>query len=266
MKEVSLFWVLCHQVPWIIQQQANVLPSLSLADEIPAAAFLVVLHALTNLIPACSDSISTLFPGHLCLLLSLVCFLFPSDFSQNLGLCLSLKIFFCLCLTSCMLLWVSLEPGRGDFWKSGSSPALLSRDISYRLLLRKSLNKQKNALQRLSWSCFLACTLLSGPWTPPSLQPKAVPDLHICNNPQWQIVKPPMRIKFCKYKVSSSCLERPHLFLLSARAVCSRCPPQYPILVCLLIVTKEENGSVGTLRKWEIWGETNVDSVDGAYQ
>lgn len=94
---------------------------------------------------------------------------------------------------------------------------------------------------------------------------KAVPDLLICSYPKWQIVKLPMRIKFCKYKVSSGCLERPHLFLLSSQAVCSRCPPPYPVLVCLLIVTKEENGSVGTLRKWEFWGATNVDSVDGAH-
>lgn len=65
-------------------------PGLSLADEIPAEAFPVVLHALPDPIPACSDSSSVLFPGHLCLLLCLVCFLFTSDFSQNLGLCSSL--------------------------------------------------------------------------------------------------------------------------------------------------------------------------------
>lgn len=28
---------------------------------------------------------------------------------------------------------------------------------------------------------------------------KGVPDLHICGDPKRQILKPPMRIKFCKY-------------------------------------------------------------------
>lgn len=53
-----------------IQQQANIFPGISLADEIPTEAFLVVLHALPIPIPAFSDNISTLFPGHPCLPLS----------------------------------------------------------------------------------------------------------------------------------------------------------------------------------------------------
>lgn len=113
------------------------------------------------------------------------------------------------------------ELGKGDSWKSAA--LLHSTPGTYPTghFQKKSLQRQKTALQRLRWACCFALYSTLRTLNSTITTAKAVPDLHICSDPKRHIVKPPTRIKFCKYKVSSICLERPHLFLISAQTVCS---------------------------------------------
>lgn len=87
--------MLCHQIPCPIQQWASVFPILPFDVFVPAEMFSIALHihlqiqlplvfGFPNLI-TCSDNVSTLLLCDLTLLLSLLCFLFKSEFNQELS-------------------------------------------------------------------------------------------------------------------------------------------------------------------------------------
>lgn len=170
MKEVSLLCVLCHQLPWTIQQRANNFLVFLLQMKYLQKLFLLsFMHSLTQFLPAQTAALYSSQDTCACF-----CVLYAS-FSPLI--LVRIQVFVHPYRHSAAFDYLHIAMGQCWAWKR---QFLKFRQLSctplqehiLKIFPRKSLHRQKTALQRLRWSCFLPYTLPSGPWTPPSLQPK----------------------------------------------------------------------------------------------
>lgn len=133
----KLLHVLCHQVPCPFSRDAHVFHSLLFAADVLVGVFLFDLHTchqvqlqvsygFSNLMPVHLD---TLFlPANLSLLLPLACFLFISEFYQELlpGLLPHLMDFLLIGMgwtikaLKKMILWKGGVKGMGQEWEGGA--------------------------------------------------------------------------------------------------------------------------------------------------